>query len=226
MFSSAIRIMNAGGTIMWAILAMSVISMGIAMEKFLSLRSRRREMERFDLVMRDVLEHLKLDRPEEAATLAPGESTPYRLVRELVALWDAGTEAMRDGATAFIRREVFSQQRGLGWLELSVKLSPMLGLLGTVMGMVQMFGSIGASGATSQGVASGIRVALFTTVAGLSCAIPSLLALTTLQNMIDSSEESLRQAAERLIMVKLKSSSPGLTRHMKANHPSAEVMER
>jgi biopolymer transport protein ExbB len=96
-----------------------------------------------------------------------------------------------------LEAEIFAWQRHLAFLEIVIKAAPMLGLLGTVLGMVEMFRVLNIGGAIdAAAVTGGIREALFTTVAGLCCAIPLLIVHGLLSAAIDRREESLNRAAE------------------------------
>ncbi|WP_040825093.1 MotA/TolQ/ExbB proton channel family protein [Thermanaerovibrio velox] len=208
MLESILWFMNEGGPIMWVILGMSICSTGVFLERFLLMWSLRGQLKRADGLLRGLSNPSSPDQLDRTIRSAGEGTLPQRLMRELMSLWNAGAPAMREAGKVFIRGELFSQQRGLGWLELSIRLSPMLGLLGTVIGMVRMFGAIDAAGANSSEVAGGIRVALFTTVAGLSCAIPSLVGLMTLQHMIEWSQEAMNRLADLLVLARIKAGGP------------------
>jgi biopolymer transport protein ExbB len=105
-----------------------------------------------------------------------------------------------------VRAEVFKWRRNLALLEIIIRAAPMLGLLGTVLGMVEMFRVLNVGGAIdAAAVTGGIREALFTTVAGLCCAIPLLIAHGLLSAAIDRREERLNRAADLWIRECLKS---------------------
>lgn len=80
------------------------------------------------------------------------------------------------------------------------KIAPLLGLLGTVLGMVEMFQSLHIGGQISAAtVTGGIWKALFTTVAGLTVAIPTIFVCGLLNSRIDSEDETLRRGADFLL---------------------------
>jgi biopolymer transport protein ExbB len=113
-------------------------------------------------------------------------------------------ETLRALADRRVRAEVFTWQRNLALLEIIIRAAPMLGLLGTVLGMVEMFRVLNIGGAIdAAAVTGGIREALFTTVAGLCCAIPLLIAHGLLSAAIDRREESLNRAADLWIRERL-----------------------
>lgn len=109
---------------------------------------------------------------------APGATTLARLVRTALEHlpWSKAenTEALQTRA----RAELVQLERGLVVLEIVTGIGPLLGLLGTVSGLVVIFSSVGASNLSTEGLvlARGISEALNTTVAGLVIAIPSLIA--------------------------------------------------
>ncbi|HUP01710.1 MAG TPA: MotA/TolQ/ExbB proton channel family protein [Gemmatimonadota bacterium] len=75
------------------------------------------------------------------------------------------------------RQEVARLERGLGLLETIAAIAPLLGLLGTVLGMIEVFEVVSQQGAgRAQGLSGGIAEALITTAAGLSIGIPALVA--------------------------------------------------
>ncbi|MGB0416898.1 MAG: MotA/TolQ/ExbB proton channel family protein [Coraliomargarita sp.] len=93
-----------------------------------------------------------------------------------------------DALSAFARLEVTRMERGVFLLEIVVGASPLLGLLGTVTGLTQVFGGFSAdTGLPDPGVfIQGIALALNTTILGLAVAIPALVAHAYLMRRIDS----------------------------------------
>jgi biopolymer transport protein ExbB len=113
-------------------------------------------------------------------------------------------ETLRLLADRRIQAELFAWQRHLALLEIIIRAAPMLGLLGTVLGMVEMFRVLNLGGAIdAAAVTGGIREALFTTVAGLCCAVPLLVAHGLLSSAIDRREEALNRAADLWIRERL-----------------------
>jgi len=96
-------------------------------------------------------------------------------------------------------------ERGLSWIGLFIALGPMLGFLGTVVGMIQAFDAIEAAGDISPSlVAGGIKVALITTVGGLIVAIILQIFYNWCLNKIDSITSSMEDASISLIDMLLK----------------------
>ncbi len=91
-------------------------------------------------------------------------------------------------------------RRGLGVLSATATVAPLLGLLGTVLGMVQVFQAVeNSTEPRISDLAGGIWVALLTTVAGLAVAIPSYLAHRYLESRLDSASDTLETFSEDLL---------------------------
>ena len=87
------------------------------------------------------------------------------------------------------RREILRLEKGLAALELIVGISPLLGLLGAISGLVGVFSNLGSGGQTAQdtaGVALGIAEALNTTIFGLAIAIPTLVVYTFFARRVEA----------------------------------------
>lgn len=155
--------MNAGGPVMWVILAMSLLGTAVAAERMIFILCSGR-----------------------------GRAVPA----------DDGLspEDLRVLADRCVRAEVFAMQRHTFVIGVIVRAAPMLGLLGTVLGMADMFGALSAAGMSdASAVTDGIRTALFTTIAGLCCAIPLFAAEGLINSMIDSAEERMNIAWDEAI---------------------------
>jgi biopolymer transport protein ExbB len=109
---------------------------------------------------------------------APGRTTLERLVRTCLEHLPWSKAENVEAVQTRARAEVIQLERGLVLLEITVGIGPLLGLLGTVSGLVGVFGGLGSGDLASEGmvIARGISEALNTTVAGLVIAIPSLIA--------------------------------------------------
>jgi biopolymer transport protein ExbB len=106
-----------------------------------------------------------------------------------------------DSLRSYSRLEIAALERGLFLLEVVVSAAPLLGLLGTVTGLVQVFSQIPAGGGVGDTsiFSEGIAMALLTTIVGLAIAIPSLIAHSYLMRLIDKRASSLDWLTERLI---------------------------
>ncbi len=99
-----------------------------------------------------------------------------------------------------IATEVQRLRRGMGFLALTASASPYVGLLGTVLGVMRAFTSIGRSGEVSLSVvAPGISEALAATAAGLFTAVPSLVAYNVYQGMLHRHQETMQNFVLRAL---------------------------
>jgi biopolymer transport protein ExbB len=128
-----------------------------------------------------------------------GDTSLHHLLLAGLAHWDAGTEVVRELLSQELRKEMYRWNRHVPLLAVIARISPLLGLLGTVLGMVEMFQALPSAGGDMATVASGIWEALFTTVAGLSVAVPVLILHACLCSRIDDTEETLQRAADFLL---------------------------
>ncbi|HEX9781583.1 MAG TPA: MotA/TolQ/ExbB proton channel family protein [Opitutaceae bacterium] len=106
----------------------------------------------------------------------------------------------QDAVKAFGRLEVNRMERGFVFLEIIVGAAPLLGLLGTVVGLVQVFGNISTDTGVPNPAAftKGIALALTTTVIGLTVAIPCLVGSSYLQRKVETYAVQLESLVERL----------------------------
>jgi biopolymer transport protein ExbB len=183
-----INIITGGGWLMIPILACSLISISLILERFFSLRRARAYSK--DL-MDNIREILKHNRIAEAITLCEETGGPLAFILK-AGLLKKGMprveirEAVEDAGLLVIP----SLERYLSVLATIANVAPLLGLLGTVVGMTEAFMVIQSHGGavTPGDLAGGIGTALLTTVWGLIVAIPTLVAynyyVTQVDNMV------------------------------------------
>ncbi len=110
--------------------------------------------------------------------------------------YDEGLESVEKNITAYGGVQMGQLESGLSWIALFIALAPMLGFLGTVVGMVGAFDAIEAAGDISPTVvAGGIKVALITTIAGLIVAIILQIFYNIIVAKIDSLVNSMEDAS-------------------------------
>ena len=190
------EIMDAGGSLMWAIAALSVIGCAVALERLLFYLCNSANAQNLELKIGEAL--WKGD-SEAAIELVKGKNTSlHRLFFAGLTHWEAPYDALKELLMQETRREIFRWNKRVGSLSTIARVAPLLGLLGTVLGMVDMFQALPEGGSMVM-VAGGIWKALFTTVAGLAVAIPALLLHTWLCDLVDNEEEKLYRASEFLI---------------------------
>jgi biopolymer transport protein ExbB len=116
-----------------------------------------------------------------------------------------GVDMVEKSIVSYGSVEMGKLERGLVWLSLFIALAPMLGFLGTVVGMIEAFQAIAAAGDVSPTVvASGIQVALVTTVGGLIVAIILQIFYNYLVSKVDSIVNQMEDASISLVDILVK----------------------
>ncbi|MFP4062362.1 MAG: MotA/TolQ/ExbB proton channel family protein [Halochromatium sp.] len=169
-----LELMKAGGWLMVPILLCSVAAMAIVIERFWALRRRRIMPDGLVTQIWQWQQRQQLD-AERIEAIRQGSALGRMLAAGLVNRFHA-REVMKEAIQDTGRHVVSAMERYLSTLGTIAAVTPLLGLLGTVIGMIDVFGVIMDVGVGDPGVlAGGISQALITTAAGLSVAIPALM---------------------------------------------------
>ena len=102
----------------------------------------------------------------------------------LFVLQRRGEPHIREQMESRLRLLIDSQRVGMATISVITNIAPMLGILGTAWGLVEIFGVFGGSGA-EPGIAMGISTALYTTIFGLAIAVPGIIALTCFERGLE-----------------------------------------
>ena len=190
--------MKLGGAIMWVIAGLSVIALAIVIERVIFFKRASTDAEALEMSFGKALSERDIACAKEL--VSSSGSSMHRLFFASFAHWAVDRESMKMLVEQQVRREIFRWEKNLFILEIIGKTAPLLGLLGTVLGMVEMFQSLHIGGQiNSATVTGGLWKALFTTVAGLAVAIPTVFAHGLLISAIDNEEETLNRGADYLI---------------------------
>jgi biopolymer transport protein ExbB len=192
------EIVKAGGIVMVPIILCSILAVAITLERLWTLRSQRVvPVELTDKVWQWVENRALSDKQIMALqqhsplgrVLAAGLSNRRRDRLVLIgAIEDAGRHVVHD------------LERYLNMLGTIAAMSPLLGLLGTVIGMIRTFKAITISGiGNPSAMAGGIAEALVTTAAGLLVAIPSLIAYKYLRGRVDTLVIQMEKESMKLV---------------------------
>ena len=190
-------IIQAAGWPIWFLLLASVIALALIIERSVSLRDRKIippnlfgevvAVYQRQGVTDEMLDKLALDSPLGtvlAAGLRNHKASRY-VMKE--AIEEAGRAVAHD------------LERFLTTLGTIATAAPLLGLFGTVIGMIEIFGSQSPSGANPQQLAHGISIALYNTAFGIAIAIPALIFYRHFRNKVDSLVVEMELAASKLV---------------------------
>ncbi len=169
-----LELVKAGGWLMLPIIACSIVALAIIIERLWSLQVRRvlprnlvAQVWRWDKIHQLNDEHLK-----ELQASSPLGS----VLAAGIANRKQNREIMKESIEDTGRHVVHELERYLNSLGTIAAITPLLGLLGTVIGMIKVFATITTQGVGNPGaLAGGISEALITTAAGMSVAIPTLM---------------------------------------------------
>lgn len=195
-----LEIMKAGGLLMWPILLCSIISMAIIAERFWSLQSKRITPKNLVAQVYQWVRSGTLN-AERIQELRRGSPLGKLLAAGLVN-YQHDREVMKESIEEAGRQVVHELERFLNTLGTIASVSPLLGLLGTVQGMIQVFSVITAQGNRDPSILSGgISTALLTTAFGLTVAIPTLVFHRYFQGRVDELVIAMEQEALKLVEV-------------------------
>ncbi len=163
-----------GGWLMYPIFLCSVVALGFFIERLFKLR-RSRVLPRG--LMQNVNDLILRHKLSDAIYLAQGHpSAMARIYMAALRISGPPRQAIKEVVEEVGRREAADLEKYLQVLSTVASIAPLLGLLGTVSGMIKTFNVISYYGVGNPGtLASGISEALLTTAAGLSVAIPTLV---------------------------------------------------
>ena len=195
------QIINQGGVLMYAIVLCSIVLMVFVFERSIALRTGRVIPKPFVMRILEQLEQQQIG-AEEAAELCQRNSSPVAQVL-LAGIKKYGRAAVEVEQAVLDAGERVTNhlRRYLRLLSAISNVSPLLGLLGTVLGMIQAFNNISRSDALGRPelLAGGIATALLTTAAGLLVAIPAYLAYTFFLGRVDRLVMEMDQHSQRLV---------------------------
>ena len=191
-------IWEGGGWMMWFLLAAAVIGAVVILWKLVDLSTKAARTRR---VLRDVDALVAEGRIAEAVETAETSGTPAgRILAEGLRRADEGTERVIKAIENAGMIEMAKLERGLVVLATVSTVAPLLGFLGTVVGMIVAFQAIELAGEVeATTVAAGIKVALITTAAGLVIAIPVSIAHNYFVSRIDRLVIDMEESAQRTI---------------------------
>jgi len=194
------EIIKSGGWMMLPIILCSIAAMAIIAERFWSLQKKKILPPELVAQVWKLSRESKLD---DVTLRRLKTSSPLGCVLSAgLANRKHGREVMKECIEEAGRQVVHDLDRFLNTLGTIASIAPLLGLLGTVLGMIQVFSAIVTYGVGNPGVlAGGISVALITTAAGLIVAIPSLAFHRYFERLVDEYVVNMEEEALKLVEI-------------------------
>lgn len=198
---SLLEMLPKGGPIVWPILLILILGMMIIVERTVFFWRRRMDGEEF---IRQIACHAKEKDWQACAELYQNDRIKpvARVIAAGLACREMEREDMENALQEAILREIPAMERFLSTLGILAAIAPLLGLLGTVTGMIDTFHVITLHGTGDARLMSGgISEALVTTMLGLSVAIPLMLGQTLLNRVADKEIGRMEEKAVALVNI-------------------------
>jgi biopolymer transport protein ExbB len=195
------EMLSHGGSMLYLILLMSAVAVVVFVERFLHFHRAQINSLEFLNGVRTVL---KRDNVVEALSICDATPGPVaRLVKTAILSRDHGRERVREALEEAGLAEVPRLEEKLNLLATIAQLSPLLGLLGTVLGFMRTFAQMQGSGvhATIDQLSSGIWQALVCAAAGLAVSIPAHAGYNYLVSRVNSIVLDMERAATEIVNI-------------------------
>lgn len=191
-------VIQSSGWTIWPIVLSSVVALALVLERFWALREDRvlspdlidrirAEVERGGGITGELVQRIS-----QEGMLGHVLASGLRYVR-------APREVMKESIESAGRMVAHELERFLPTLSTIASMAPLMGLLGTVFGMIEIFGAQSSAIATPQQLAHGIAQALYNTAAGLIVAIPTLMFYRYFRSKVDSMIVEMERQALQLV---------------------------
>jgi len=188
-----------GGPVMGAIVLCSVAALAIILERLFLIRSTRKRMQAFLVRVQGVLQYSHYDEVERLCREHPNPMA--RIVLAAVSRRDQGDARIEEAVQIAGGREAQRLERNMTGLATIVAGAPLLGFLGTVLGMITAFRQIEQLGGNVNAsvLAGGIWQAMLTTAAGLTVAAPALFAHNYIGSRIRALVSDLEESSQAVL---------------------------
>jgi biopolymer transport protein ExbB len=195
-----IQIFLKGGPIMWPLLCTSLVALTVVFERLLFLmRERsRRKPEAIEGILGSV------ERGDMPGAIAAGKKSEDFVARTLVYALEHRERSLSNALLRAANSELKRFNRGLTILDTIITLAPLLGLLGTVTGMIHAFGLIGGELDAPTAITGGVAEALIATAVGLGIAITALIPFNYLNARLEEARLEIQDAATHLELLTAK----------------------
>ena len=194
-----LNLMKDGGPVMWIILFCSIIALFIFLEKLFYLHRVQINVGDLERGLENVLKRNSIVEAISLCDDTPGPAA--HVLRAAIIAYEEGEEDLRQAIDDAALGEIPRLEARMKVLGTIGYITPLLGLLGTVLGMIKVFNKIASIGAmvNASELSGGIGNALFTTAAGLCVAIPCFIAYNYLASRIESITLDMEKASSGII---------------------------
>ena len=191
-----IELFDKGGVIVWILLMYSVVALSIIIERVIHFLLMDRPANSGEELFNN---DLSLSEAEQQLESLKGPEA--NVLRGIFKAWGKGVKNLESVASRLGSIELQRMERGFRTLSILGNTAPLLGLLGTIIGMIKAFMVIEVAGGRveSQDLAGGIWEAMLTTGVGLAVSIPVLLLLHFLEGTADRRAHSMRRYAMMML---------------------------
>jgi biopolymer transport protein ExbB len=192
-------LIEAAGWPIYLLIIASLVAVALIIERFIFLRSK-------NIVPPSLLDEVALELKQSgvSAQMLTRISSGSPLGKVFAAGLKnikSSTEVMKESIEEAGRAVTHDMERFLTTLGTIASISPLLGLFGTVVGMIEIFGAQNAGGAAPAELAHGISVALYNTAFGLIVAVPSMIAYRHFRALVDTFTIEMEQQAIKLVEI-------------------------
>lgn len=192
-----------GGALMYVILFMSIMGVYAIIERALYFKTNENsDMTKIRPILRQAIE--KNDIKEAIISLGNQKSSTSKVLKEVLIYWyknkNTSVETLEEKAREIALAQIPKLERNMWLLSVVAHTTPLIGLLGTVVGMIVAFQAVSLHGTGNPAVlANGISQALLTTAAGLIVSIPSIIFYNYFNKKIDEKINDMEKGSAELI---------------------------
>jgi biopolymer transport protein ExbB len=196
-----IELLNRGGWMMWVILSVSIIATAITLERVINLYLRSRfNVPRFMVNIKAMIDNQDYKTAMEACNVQTRHPLPI-ILKAGIAKSNRREKEIERAMEEEMLRAMPKLQRGIGFLSLLGNSATLLGLLGTIFGLITAFSGVSAASASArqQVLAEGISMAMYTTAFGLIVAVPILFSHQIVSDRVDKIMVQMEEGASGLL---------------------------
>ena len=192
--------LNVGGPALWVIFGISVVLLTVGLWKFWHLI----KLGAWNRKQADEILKLWLEKKIEPSDINPRNIRAKILAQTILAISNQNytNDMVREECVRLANKNLNEARRGLRIIDLIITIAPLVGLLGTVLGMIEAFQALQDSGAQADpsALAGGIWEALLTTAAGMGIAIPASILLSWYDGVVSNVQADIENLATQAIL--------------------------